>query len=183
VLQEASFKSGSDIYHFLPWWGLLGFIITGVESYLWGEINAVIYTYTLDYKVGLLFLGFVATLVIFTSITPFFIKRCSASMFNIAIVSQIFWSYLVELMSGDANPRSYFYFIGFFVIIVGIYIFNKFPVEYRLKLCDLQNSLISETSETSSCSAFSTADRKYTHIKTNNTLHLRASKYLNNHHV
>jgi hypothetical protein len=176
------FKSGSEIHSFLPWWGLLGMAITLIESYLWGEFNNIIYNYTIDYQVGLLFLGFTVTLVIFTSICPFFIKRYSASMFNVAIVSQIFWSYLVEVICGEATPRTYFYYIGFVVIVIGIFIYNRYPVEVIVE-SNTYKSMKSEKisineSDTSSCSAFST-DKKYSHIK-NNTLQVKANKYLTN---
>jgi hypothetical protein len=183
VLQEGTFKSGSDIHHFLPWWGLLGFIITAAESYFFGELTNVIEVYTLNYEIGLLFLAFVATLTIFTSITPFFVKRSSASMFNIAIISKIFWSYLVEVLSGEEYPRTYFYYIGIAIILIGIFLFNMFAIVYKKK-SELQTNLIESkpvdtASEFSSSSAFSVGDRKYTHIK-NNTLSLKANKYLNN---
>ncbi len=70
------------------------------------------------------------TLVIFASISPFFIKRCSASMFNISLLSQIFWSYLVdEVIFGDSAPKGIEYYIGFIVIIFGIITFHWFPHE------------------------------------------------------
>lgn len=111
-------------------------------------------------------------------------------MFNIALVSQIFWSYIVEILSGDASPKGYEYYIGFAIIIVGIYLFHKYPV-IELKAIDRDitdesinkdertKTLISNMSETSSCSAFSPHSDKFLHLK-NNTLSLKANKYLNN---
>jgi hypothetical protein len=178
VLQEKSFKSGSDIHNFLPWWGLVGFIITAVESYFFGEIDKVVSRYTLDYEIILLFLGFVATLAIITSITPFFIKRSSTSMFNIAIVSKIFWSYLVEVISDEVYPRNFFYYIGFGIIVVGVFLFNIYPAKGKTYGHDINKPFLDNRSEISSSSAFS-SDRKYTYIK-NNTLQVTANKYLNN---
>lgn len=177
-----------NIYHFLPWLGLLGFLITGVESYfINNEIYKIIHEYNIDLSVILLSSGFAISLLIFTSISPFFIKRCSASMFNIALVSEIFWSYIVEIISGKASPKGYEYYIGFVVIILGIYLFNKYPViENRIEVDIADESinrderkvtLVGSQSETSSCSAFSPPD-KYSHLR-NNTLSHRANKYLN----
>jgi hypothetical protein len=177
-----------SIYQFLPWLGLIGFLITGVESYfINNEIDKLLNEYTIDSSILLLSGGFAVTLVIFTSISPFFIKRCSASMFNIALVSQIFWSYIVEIISGKASPKGYEYYIGFVVIIVGIYLFNRYPVienkqetdiaDESINRDDKKDQLIGSQSETSSCSAFSPPD-KYTHLR-NNTLSNRANKYLN----
>jgi hypothetical protein len=108
-------------------------------------------------------------------------------MLNIAIISKIFWSYLVEMLSGEDYTRTYFYYIGFGIILIGVFIFNMFPIVYKKKsdlnekLIDVANKPIptDNMSEYSSASAFSTADRKYTHIR-NNSLQLGANKYLNN---
>jgi hypothetical protein len=189
ILQETCFKQGSDIYDFLPWWGIIGFFITIIESVLFGEFDNIINKYIFDFSVALLFLGFVATLVVFTSISPFFIKRCTASMFNISLVSQIFWSYLLEISLGHADPGSYFYYIGFVIIVTGIFLYNKSPVEcvkpnkgntdLEAKLIGSKGTQANENySETSSCSAFS-IDRKYSHLR-NNSLHIKANKYLTN---
>ena len=187
-MQETTFVSGMNIYEFLPWLGFLGFLITAGESFLINnEVDKIINTYTIDSSIILLACGFAVTLVIFTSISPFFIKRCSASMFNIALVSQIFWSYIVEIISGEESARGYEYYIGFVVIILGIYLFNKYPVIYLKKpepidesinSQDRKATLICSQSETSSCSAFSPPD-KYTYLK-NNTLSHKANKLLNN---
>jgi hypothetical protein len=178
-----------NIYEFLPWLGLLGFLLTATESYFVGdEINKLLHEYTIDLSVILLSSVFAFSLVIFTSISPFFIKRCSASMFNIALVSQIFWSYIVEIISGKASPRGYEYYLGFAIIIIGIYLFNKYPVidikvdnsitHDSINKDDKTVTLVGSQSETSSCSAFTPPD-KYTHLR-NNTLSHNANKYLNN---
>ena len=43
VLQEITFKSESDIYEFLPWLGLVGFSLNGIEAIFFSE-------YTLLYQ-------------------------------------------------------------------------------------------------------------------------------------
>jgi hypothetical protein len=187
-MQETTFESGMNIYEFLPWLGLVGFFITVGESVLINnEVDKIINEYSIDSSLILLACGFAVTLVIFTSISPFFIKRCSASMFNIALVSQIFWSYIVEIISGEESARGYENYVGFVIIIIGIYLFNKYPVNYlnkseqvdeSINSQDRKATLIGNQSETSSCSAFSPPD-KYTYLK-NNTLSHRANKLLNN---
>lgn len=171
------------------------------ESFILNEFHKIIYEYTFSVKLGCLWGGFAASLVLFTSVAPFFIKRCSASMFNISLVSQIFWSYLVEVIFEDTSPKGYEYYIGFVVIILGIYIFNKFPVTILKETEELKEESKHEIkrlsdfevldvdkkrssslyindniSETSACSAFS-AERKYTYYR-NPTLSNKASKYL-----
>jgi hypothetical protein len=189
VVQEIYFKSGKDIYEFFPWLGIIGFGITLIESFFMQEIFSVFYTYTFTLEIGLLWLGFVVTLVCFTSIAPFFIKRCSASMFNISLVSQIFWSYLVEVLFGDSAPKSYEYYIGFCIIIIGIYFFNKYPVTILVEKSDsneLSQNLLEKdekktnydnVSDKSSVSGFS-AERKYNYYR-NPSISNKANKYLN----
>lgn len=191
-----------DIYDFLPWLGIIGFPLTLLESFLLGEIFKIGSEFKFTWEVALLTLGFAITLVFFTSIAPFFIKRCSASMFNISLVSQIFWSYLVEIISLESSPKSYEYYLGFLVIIFGIYTFNKYSVImvkqrsvenlsdtesiFKQKKClnqklldnGFNDNIYDKKSETSSRSAFPN-DKKISFYK-NNTLSSRASKYLNN---
>lgn len=158
------------------------------------EISSVVYEYTFTLQIGLLWGGFIVSLVLFTSIAPFFIKRCSASMFNISLVSQIFWSYLVEVLFGESAPKSYEYYIGFFIIIVGIYLFNRYPVTVLLEKSELSspNSTLGQnllekdkkknnydnSSERSGVSGFS-AERKFNYYR-NPSISNIANKYLNN---
>lgn len=156
----------------------------------------------MDFKVLLLFIASHLTLVLFTSIAPFFIKRCSASMFNISLVSQIFWSFLVELITTDNSPKGFEYFIGFGVIILGIVIFSIFPIislqnnnshnEHKLTyssknvLEDPHNNIYVKSSKEESLnltdsmseSCFAAVDKKYAYYKQN--MSSKATKYLNN---
>jgi hypothetical protein len=148
-------------------------------------------------KIYLLWGSFTVTLVIFTSIAPFFIKRSSAAMFNISLVSQIFWSYLVEVISKESSPKGYEYYIGFVIIILGIYIFHKYPVtqlkKYGIDESNLYaKSLISgnervrnpsihhhdDKSESSSTSAFS-SDKKIDYYRKISKYN-KANNYLSN---
>ena len=187
---------------------MIGFLITLLESLLLGEIHKVFYEYEFNLKIGLLWAGFSLTLAFFTSIASFFIRRCSASMFNISLVSQIFWSYLVEVISGDSSPRGYEYYIGFVVIIAGVFIFNRYPVvtipseNEKKRSSDsfysgnkLTQQLLLESgnsnsqskiptqydniSEKSGGSAFSSSDKKFNYYR-NQTVSNKANKYLNN---
>lgn len=156
------------------------------------EIVDVMFKYEFTMEIGMLWLGFVFSLVLFTSIAPFFIKRCSASMFNISLVSQIFWSYLVDVLFKDSEPRSYEYYIGFVIIIVGIYLFNKYPVNIlvddsidsndsrskNISSSGEKKSNYDNTSVKSALTGFS-AEKKYDYYK-NPSISIKANKYLNN---
>jgi hypothetical protein len=122
----------------------------------------------------------------FTSIVPFYIKRSSASMFNISLVSQIFWSYLVDIMLNDKNPGGYLYYIGFIIIIAGIYLFNKNNVivifnENNKSL--FQSLLENKNNESvqlnnSNIDKYNNIDRKLTEYR-KLSLQSKAQKYLN----
>lgn len=139
ILQEIYFESGKDIQEFFPWLGILGAIITLGESFILNEIPRI-FDEKFTCEVILLWSGFAVTLVIFTSIAPFFIKRSSAAMFNISLVSQIFWSYIVEVIFNESSPKGYEYYGGFVIIILGIYIFHKYPVTQLRKNHGIMNN-------------------------------------------
>ena len=124
-------------------------------------------------------------------------------MFNISLVSQIFWSYLVDVIFfGGSVPKGYQYYVGFVIIMVGIFIFNKYPVTTLIEADDsiLKSRALSENllegdarpkktsmyinndnvSETSAASGFS-AEKKFNYYK-NPTLTNKANKILNDKH-
>lgn len=121
----------------------------------------------------------------FTTVVPFYIKRSSASMFNISLVSQIFWSYLYEVIRNIKNALAYEYYIGFVIIIFGIYLFNKnsviavmqesSPLEENLLERRSQSAII--TSHRTSSIYDSTYDRRNSYNQRDN-LHSLANKYL-----
>jgi len=96
ILQELNLKSGSEIYEFLTWMGLISFLITTIELYFI-ELNTLI---EVNFCVSSICLILCAALCLlfFSIIVPFYIKRCSAALFNISQVSQIFWSSLINFI-------------------------------------------------------------------------------------
>ena len=101
VLQEKSFQSGVEIYELMRWRGIIGAIITGIEFYLLEFDDLINYEYTT--KIILLISCAILTLLVFSIIIPFYIQRCTAGMFNICQASQIFWSYLINLLFLQEN--------------------------------------------------------------------------------
>ena len=178
-MQETSFKSGMDIYEYLPWLGIMGFAVTFAESLLLGEYDAIIHTH-MNWNIFMLFGLFTISMITFNSISPFYIKRSSASIYNIALVSQIFWSYLVEIIFNRASPKGYEYYLGFVIILFGIIVFSRFSViDIEKETINVEERKVSllegNNSETSIASIV--AD-KFTFYK-NNSLNVRASKYMN----
>ena len=104
IVQEIYFKSGTDIYDFFPWFGLIGMIITGIELYAFKNYESLIQNLDkFNTEVILLTVAASGSLFIFVFIVPFFIQRLSASMFNISQVSQIFWSYIISIIFFSEN--------------------------------------------------------------------------------
>ena len=104
IVQEIYFKSGTDIYDFFPWFGLIGMIITGIELYAFKNYDSLIQNLDkFNTEVILLTVAASGSLFIFVFIVPFFIQRLSASMFNISQVSQIFWSYIISIIFFSEN--------------------------------------------------------------------------------
>lgn len=116
--------------------GLLGSVISFTESFFFQEISQIGYQYIIDSSVIILWTGFAGTLAFFTSITPFFISRCSASMFNFSLASTIFWSAMVNtVVNGDQSAKNISFLIGFVLIIIGLLIFyvKKMKGEYIIE--------------------------------------------------
>ena len=136
VLMEANFESGKDIYDFFLWQGLLGALFLFVESFAFSEPQNLIHlfkTIDIDYLFLLFLLVFIALFSIFDLIMPFYIKRHSASLFNISLVSQIFWAFVVEALKTQGPANNYWYYLGFFIILSGIIIFSLVKAEIKEK--------------------------------------------------
>ena len=136
VLMEANFESGKDIYDFFLWQGLLGALFLFVESFAFSEPQNLIHlfkTIDIDYLFLLFLLVFIVLFSIFDLIMPFYIKRHSASLFNISLVSQIFWAFVVEALKTQGPANNYWYYLGFFIILSGIIIFSLVKAEIKEK--------------------------------------------------
>lgn len=133
---EANFESGKDIYDFFLWQGLLGALFLFVESFAFSEPQNLIHLFKIidiDYLFLLFLLVFIALFSIFDLIMPFYIKRHSASLFNISLVSQIFWAFVVEALKTQGPANNYWYYLGFFIILSGIIIFSLVKAEIKEK--------------------------------------------------
>ncbi len=143
-----------------------------------GEFEAII-NINLDWNTIMLFSLFAISMIAFNSISPFYIKRSSASIYNIALVSQIFWSYFVEIIFSRASPKGYEYYIGFAIILFGIIVFSRFSVidieKETIAVEERRVSLLEGNSETSITSI---AADKFTYYK-NNSLNVRVGRYMN----
>ena len=126
------FDKGSDIYDFFPWLGLCGAFLIFIESFAFQEPQKFynkINQFDINVKFVLLVFGFLVLFFIFGYATPFYIRRATNSMFNVSLVSQILWMYVVDCILGKAIAfKNEFYYIGCAVILGGIVLFGCFDV-------------------------------------------------------
>ena len=64
-----------------------------------------------------------------TSISPFYIQKFSANMFNISLLFTIFWSFIIDEAFIDDDFKYYwlcnFFIFGFVIVILGTVIFSS----------------------------------------------------------
>lgn len=130
ILQEIFLTTEDEIKNFFPWISIIGCPLTFIESFAFNEIGLIGVKYIFQWEVGGYWIAFAISLTIITTISPYFIQKCSASMFNLSLAATIFWSYIANFIIGSNNTgRSAFYFIGFVVIIVGLIIYYSKEVK------------------------------------------------------
>jgi hypothetical protein len=131
ILQEIFLVDSNEIYNFFVYEGLIGFFVTFSENFLLGnELGKIISKkYEINLIVLILWISFVFSLCLFTFLTPFFIQKCSANMFNINLITTIFWSFLINKIFILNEIKFYFlnvfFIFGFFLIIFGMFLFNS----------------------------------------------------------
>ena len=64
-----------------------------------------------------------------TSLSPFYIHKFSATMYNVSLVFTIFWSYMIDSIfikkKFEFGWLNILYFVGLIIIIVGTVIFSR----------------------------------------------------------
>ena len=64
-----------------------------------------------------------------TSLSPFYIQKFSATMYNVSLVFTIFWSYMIDSIfikkKFEFGWLNILYFVGLIIIIVGTVIFSR----------------------------------------------------------
>ena len=99
IIQEIYIEN-FEVNEYLKWLGIFGTIIITIESFILGEIPLIFYEETTKFNIELLlyFMLFLATYLGMVSYIPYYINRCSASMLNVNMVFQIFWSYILVVI-------------------------------------------------------------------------------------
>ena len=119
VFMEKYFSTGKDIYNFFPYLGIFGAVIVSIESFIYYMIYGVHPTNFETDLIHILYsLLFMVISLIFGTIVPFYIKRYSASVLNVFMISQIFWSYIFTLIFQGFYDVNICFYIGFAIILL-----------------------------------------------------------------
>ena len=122
ILIEKFLDTHDEIFNYFPWIGIIGGGISFIQGMFFGEIQIFFNFFTIN--AIWMWIVFIITLVSITSISPFFIQKCGASMFNFSLASNIFWSMTIDLLVNYNSSIFHFgYLFGFMLVIIGLLFF------------------------------------------------------------
>ena len=136
VLMEKYISNENDeIKSYCTWLGIFGFGISIIESFIpkgGNEFEFKILFVTkinsIDKFVIIYWILAAILLAALTALSPFYIQKFSATMFNISLVFTILWSFIIDLIlikkEFNFGWLIILYFVGFVIVIVGTVIFN-----------------------------------------------------------
>ena len=136
VLQEKYLNESNNINNYFIWSGLIGSVITFSESFVFKELWTLMSNADMDVYFMLYWIAFAVSLCIIASVSPFFIMKYSATMFNIGMACTVFWAFILNVfIQIDVNTEfNILYFVGFGFIIGGIIVFNYKKVIMEVKI-------------------------------------------------
>ena len=145
ILMDYNFTKGSDIFEFFPHLGLEGSLLIFIEGVIYFKINNIEISFNenIEMKKIIYILGFVIASCLVGTMIPFYIKRFSASMLNFFIVSQVFWNFIFILVFEGKNNVTFYFYIGFAIILIGTVIFSV--VNFKEKHKSRKSSLGKKT--------------------------------------
>ena len=139
VLLEKFISSENDeIKSYCTWLGIFGFIFSLVESFIPIHDGKFEFQFLLDgnkddinyAKIIIFWILAAVFLATMTALSPFYIQKFSATMYNISLAFTIVWSYVIEsIFIVDKDKYEFYmlnilYFVGFVIIIIGTIIFS-----------------------------------------------------------
>ena len=130
---EVYFNKGKEIYNFFPYLGVFGTLMVIIESIIYFKVNHLeIFKNIKVSIVDILYtLLFMIISVILGTVIPFYIKRYSASMYNFFMVSQIFWSYIFNIIFQNNKAVNFLFYIGFIIILGSTILFSIFKLKEK----------------------------------------------------
>ena len=133
VLMEKYILNEEEIKCYCSWLGIIGFLVSIFQSFIPisedGFEFKILFNSDFDFPIFICWILSAISLATMTSISPFYIQKYSANMFNISLLFTIFWSFLIDALFIVDNFNFYgfcaFFIIGFIVVIIGTVIFSS----------------------------------------------------------
>ena len=133
VLMEKYILNDEEIKSYCSWLGIIGFGISIIQSFIpisdGGFEFKILFNSNFDFPVIICWILSALSLAIMTSISPFYIQKYSANMFNISLLFTIFWSFVIDALYILENFEFYtfcaFFIVGFVVVIFGTVVFSS----------------------------------------------------------
>jgi len=126
-----------EIKSYCTWLGIFGFFLSLIESFIpKGDVTFEFKIFflvekdKLDTRFIIYWVLSSICLAAMTSLSPLYIRKYQATMFNISLTFTIFWSYIIKsfFIEDISNFKWYWlnslYFVGFIIIIAGTIIFS-----------------------------------------------------------
>ena len=133
VLMEKYILTDEEIKSYCSWLGIIGFSISILQSFI--PINSddfefkILFSSNFDFPIFICWFLASISVAVMTSISPFYIQKYSANMFNISLLFTIFWSFVTDAIFIVDDFKFYgfsiFFIVGFIVVIIGTILFNS----------------------------------------------------------
>ena len=133
VLMEKYILTDEEIKSYCSWLGLVGFFVSIIQSFIPIGDNGfefqILFNSDFDFPIFICWVLSAISLATMTSISPFYIQKYSANMFNISLLFTIFWSFVIDALFIVDDFTFYgfcsFFIIGFIVVIFGTVVFSS----------------------------------------------------------
>ena len=133
VLMEKYILTNAEIKSYCSWLGIVGFFVSIIQSFI--PINGNDYEIKqlinsdFDFPIFICWLLSALFLATMTAISPFYIAKFSANMFNISLLFTIFWSFVIDALFIVDDFKLYgfciFFALGFIIVIFGTIVFSS----------------------------------------------------------
>ena len=151
VLMEKYILTDKEIQSYCSWLGIVGFFVSILQSLI--PINGdsiefkILFNSNYDFPIFICWVLSAICLAAMTSISPFYIQKYSANMFNISLLFIIFWSFVIDAIFILDNFKFYGLFIlfifGFIIVILGTIVFsskNRINIEEKINNYEQNNN-------------------------------------------
>ena len=138
LIEKYISEENDEINSYCSWLGIFGFVITALEAGIpLGEhLNEYSILFIdkkndIDNAVIIFWILSAICLAAMTALSPLYIQKFQATMFNISLVFTIFWSYILYILESLFSEKqlewhwiNILYFFGFIITIIGTIIFS-----------------------------------------------------------